>query len=361
MNEKLKKNWPLLLFFIIFILPILGRNGIIVILIAIGAYFLWQYTKTGSLANILNKLDSNKSNNKLSNIIDVDKLKNMDKMKRNIIGAVLVVFIIWLFFASIQIVDAGTTGVYSLFGKVRDQELRSGFHLVIPLAKVTRMSIRTEEYTMSIVQGEGQRAGADAITALTKEGLNVDLDMTVLYRLQEEKASDVYRELGLKYDEKIIRPTIRTAIRDIIAQYEAKDIYSEKREEAAGKIKDQLAEDLDERGITVENVLLRNVKLPANLANAIQEKLQAEQEAEKYDFILVREKKEKERKVIEAEGRRDAQRIINESLTTNYLYFLYINELKEREGTIYVPTNPSTGMPLFRELGRWSANVILRP
>ena len=92
--------------------------------------------------------------------------------------------------------------------------------------------------------------------------------------------------------------------------------------------------------------------LPANLSQAIQEKLQAEQEAEKYDFILDREKKEKERKIIEAEGQRDAQKIINESLTTNYLYYLYISDLKSREGTIYVPTNPSTGMPLFRDLGR---------
>ena len=101
-----------------------------------------------------------------------------------------------------------------------------------------------------------------------------------------------------------------------------------------------------------QKVLLRNVALPANLANAIQEKLQAEQEAEKYDFILDREKKEKERKIIEAEGQRDSQQIINQSLTQNYLYYLYIKDLKDRQGTIYVPTSPSTGMPLFRELGK---------
>ena len=293
-----------------------------------------------------------------SKIIDIDlddrKRKNMDmdKTKKIVISAVIAVFGLWLFFASIQVVDAGETGVYSLFGKVRDAELRSGFHLVIPLAKVTRMSIRTEEYTMSITQDEGRRNAADAITTLTKEGLSVDLDMTVLYSLIEEKASDIYREVGLTYDEKIIRPTIRTAIRDIIAQYEAKDIYSAKREEAAIKIQDQLTAGLEPRGIRVEDVLLRNVVLPPNLANAIQEKLQAEQEAEKYDFILTREKKEKERKIIEAEGPRDAQRTINESLTTNYLNYLYIRELKDREGTIYVPVNPASGMPLFQNVGR---------
>jgi len=170
--------------------------------------------------------------------------------------------------------------------------------------------------------------------------------------LQEEKASDIYKDVGLSYDEKIIRPTIRTSIRDIIAQYEAKDIYSEKREEAAQRIQESLKDALESRGVIVEKVLLRNVALPANLANAIQEKLQAEQEAEKYDFILAREKKEKERKIIEAEGQRDSQQIINQSLTQNYLYYLYIKDLKDRQGTIYVPTNPSTGMPLFRELGK---------
>ncbi|MCK5061494.1 prohibitin family protein [Candidatus Parcubacteria bacterium] len=350
MIDKLKKNWPLILFAIVFFGPMLGKDLIAILIIIAAIFFIFK--RVGNL-NIKNINLSNLSKLKnMANPIDIEKLAKEKKFKHAFLTIVLLFFVVWLFFASIQIVDAGETGVYSLFGKVKDQELSSGFHLVIPLAKVTRMSIRTEEYTMSIVQGEGQRYGSDVITALTKEGLNVDLDMTVLYSLQEEKASDVYRELGLTYDEKIIRPTIRTSIRDIIAQYEAKDIYSEKREEAAGEIQEQLANELNERGINIESVLLRNVVLPPNLAKAIQEKLEAEQEAEKYDFILAKEKKEKERRVIEAEGRRDSQRIINESLSTNYLYFLYINELKDREGTIYVPTNPSTGMPLFRELGR---------
>jgi len=288
----------------------------------------------------------------MTTIIDLDKIKFAKKGRKAVLAAIIAILLLWLFFASIVIVDAGETGVYSLFGKVKDRELSSGFHLVIPLARVTKMSIRTEEYTMSIMTAEGKKTGNDSIAALTKEGLSVDLDMTVLYHLNEQKASDVYKNVGLNYEEKIIRPAIRTAIRDAIAQYEAKDIYSEKRQEAAQKIFDSLKVDLENRGIAIEDVLLRNVALPANLANSIQEKLQAEQESEKYDFLLTREAKEKERKIIEAEGQREAQKIINQSLTQNYLYYLYIKELKEREGTIYVPTNPSTGMPLFRELGK---------
>jgi len=346
MNPKdIFKNIPLLLFVIFFLTGIFGGKIVPVLIIVAALYFIIK-----EIIPSFKKMEGRAKN--MTKTIDLDSVEAIKKVKKFLFGGLAAVLLAWLFFASVQIVDAGETGVYSLFGKVKDNELRSGFHLVIPLAKVTRMSIRTEEYTMSITQGEGQRYGADAITSLTKEGLSVDLDMTVLYRLQEEKASDVYRELGEEYDEKIIRPTIRTAIRDVIAQYEAKDIYSEKREEAALQIQEQLAVTLVERGITVENVLLRNVALPSNLANAIQEKLQAEQEAQKYDFILEKEKKEKERKIIEAEGQRDAQKIINESLSTNYLYYLYISDLKNREGTIYVPTNPDTGMPMFRELGR---------
>lgn len=345
-KEKFLNNLPLVIFFLLFIGPMLGRAGFFVLIAIIAIYFIFKNI------NLKERARSALNNNNMSKTIDLDSLGSAKKIKQTLATIIILFFGFWLFFASIVIVDAGETGVYSLFGKVRDKELSSGFHLVIPLAKVTKMSIRTEEYTMSNTQGEGQRYGTDAITSLTKEGLSVNLDMTVLYHLQEDKASDIYREVNINYDEKIIRPTIRTVIRDVIAQYEAKDIYSEKREEAANKIRENLAEDLRERGIVTENVLLRNVVLPPNLANSIQEKLQAEQEAEKYDFILLREQKEKERKKIDAEGQRDAQSIINESLTTNYLYYLYISDLKSREGTIYVPTNPSTGMPLFRDLGR---------
>ena len=335
MDNKLLKNWPLLIVALFFLLPILGKVTWLIVFLFIIFYIINNFKKKN-----------------MDSAIDINELAFKQNAKKIITTIVLAVLVLWLFFASIIIVDAGETGVYSLFGKVKNEELSSGFHLVIPLAKVTKMSIRTEEYTMSITQGEGKKSVADAITSLTKEGLSVDLDMTVLFHLQEEKASDIYKDVGLSYDEKIIRPTIRTSIRDIIAQYEAKDIYSEKRKEAAQRIQESLKDAMESRGVIVEKVLLRNVALPANLANAIQEKLQAEQEAEKYDFILDREKKEKERKIIEAEGQRDSQQIINQSLSQNYLYYLYIKDLKDREGTIYVPTNPSTGMPLFRELGR---------
>lgn len=347
MDKKFLKNLPLIIFLLVLFLPSLlkGLGGAASIIIILLILIFLIYKK-------FENFDFNKTKSaSTGGVIDLDKLNFMKHTKKSITLGVILIFAIWLFFASVQVIEAGSTGVYSLFGKVRDNELSSGIHLVLPLAKVTRMSIRTEEYTMSIAKGEGQKYEADAITSLTKEGLSVDLDMTVLYRLEEDKASDVYKKVGLNYVEKIIRPMIRTSIRDVIADYEAKDIYSDKREEASLNIKDNLKKALEPMGIIIEDVLLRNVALPKDLANSIQVKLQAEQEAQRYDFVLDKEKKEKERKIIEAEGQRESQKIINESLTTNYLYYLYVNGLKDRKGTIYVPTGTNTGVPLFRNLG----------
>jgi len=303
---------------------------------------------------LINKVEqySNKNANiKTASYTDTsnNKFMNMNNVKGKIFWAIGAFIVIVILFNIFVVIPVGTTGVRTLFGKVKDKEISSGLHVINPLEHIERMSIRTEEYTMSGVHGEGQKAGADQISALTNEGLPVDLDITVFYHLNESKASDVYKELGLNYQEKIIRPEIRSIIREIIAQYNAKDVYSEKRAEVSQKIQERMIESIEPRGIAIEQVLLRNVTLPAKLSSSIQEKLQAEQDAQKYDFILEKEKKEADRKRIEAEGQRDAQIIISESLTPKYLQYTYIKELKDREGTIYVPTG-GDGLPLFKSV-----------
>ncbi len=269
-------------------------------------------------------------------------------LKKKIVWGVVVIAIGVFLFHSISIVPAGVTGVEQVFGKVYDDELASGFHLINPLASVTKMSIRTEQYTMSIAPTEGQVRGDDSITSLTKEGLDVNIDFTALYRLEEDRAAEIYREVGLDYVGKLIRPEIRGVIRDVVSQYEAKDLYSEKRQEASMQMELLLKDRLEGRGIVIEQAVIRNVQLPASLAKAIQEKLAAEQESQRYDFVLQKEQKEADRKRIEAEGQRDAQKIIDESLSTEYLNYMYIRELKDRQGTIYVPTNPANGLPMFK-------------
>lgn len=281
----------------------------------------------------------------------MDIIDPKKKKFKIIAGVILLVLIVIPFLSSFWVtISAGHVGVQSFFGRVYDDELSSGFHFKNPLVEVIPMSVRTQEYTMSKTRGEGARYSEDSITALTKEGLEVDLDMTILFHLKSSNASDVYRDLGINYVENVIRPAIRSTIREKIANYEAKTLYSEKREEARKQIFDNLQSMLEPRGVELEGVLLRNVKLPSGLAQSIEEKLQAEQESEKYDFLLEKEKKEAERKRIEAEGQRDAQQIINQGLTNQYLKYQYIKNLEGREGTIYVPTSPNNGVPLFRGL-----------
>ena len=318
--------------------------------ICVGLMFLFFKNK-----NILKKFENFNSFkiNNMGETINVSRdsfssaVGGVKKISLIIIG---VIILIWIISSMVTIIGAGETGVYSLFGKVSDQELKSGFHLINPLAKVQKMSIRTEQYTMSIAPSEGQVKGDDSIKSLTKEGLDVDVDFTSLYRLDEDRAAEVYREVGVNYVDKIIRPEIRGVIRDIVSQYEAKELYSEKRQEASIRMADLLKERIEKRGIIIEQAVIRNIQLPASLAKAIQEKLSSEQEAQRYDFVLDKEKKEAERKRIEAEGQRDSQKIINESLSSEYLNYLYINQLKDRAGTIYVPIDPGSGMPIFKNI-----------
>lgn len=355
LNKNIDSKYlaPVLLFLIVG-LPVIfgffGTKGFFILALIILLSFRKKLFKNFDFVNFLTNL-SNKNNmaNQIPNVGDYSRqLGGTWKIVKIIIIVILTIWIVSLF---VVIIGAGETGVYTLFGKVRDQELSSGFHLVNPLAKIQKMNIRTEQYTMSVTANEGQKTGNDTISALTKEGLDVNIDFTALYHLDEPKASDIYREVGLDYVDKIIRPEIRGIIRNVVSQYEAKELYSEKRQEASGRIFSDLKEKLDPRGVIVEEAVIRNVGLPASLAKAIQDKLAAEQEAQRYDFVLDKEKKEAERKRIEAEGQRDAQKIINESLSDEYLNYLYIKELKDRQGTIYVPVNPSSGMPLFKGIG----------
>lgn len=351
----------IIIIFIIFTLLGLIRSNIFsIIFLLFILYIFFKFIKSLSLATNppfgkWQEFIKKSSRANQQNVYDADsmggKFKHMLEFPKKIAGALITAVVLLLLLTQmIIIIPAGETGVYHLFGKVRDTEISSGLHLVNPFARITRMSIRTEEYTMSSVRSEGKVQGDDSIKALTKEGLNISLDLTVLYHLEEEKASNVYKDIGINFAQIIIRPEIRATIREIVATYNAVDIYAEKRSELTQEIQKRLEKVINPRGIIVESVLLRNVTLPAGLTQSIEEKLQADQDAQRMDFVLDKEKKEAERKRIQAQGQRDAQKIINESLTDKYLNYLYINELKDREGTIYVPLNPSTGLPMFKNI-----------
>ncbi len=226
-------------------------------------------------------------------------------------------------------IDAGEVGVKSLFGKIDPNVLGSGLHFVNPLVDIKHIDVRTQNYTMSGVHDEGDKSGDDAIRVLTSDGLEVIIDLTVLYRVQAGIAPKLVRETGLDFRDKIVRPVTRTKIRDNAVYYTAIDLYSLKRDEFQNRIYKTIEENFRSRGLELEQLLVRNITLPNKVKAAIEEKINAEQEAQKMQFVLQKETQEAERKRVEAQGIADYQRIINTGLTDNQLQYEQIKAMKE--------------------------------
>jgi regulator of protease activity HflC (stomatin/prohibitin superfamily) len=236
--------------------------------------------------------------------------------------------VIAIILSAVVQVGAGEVGVQTLFGSVQGGVLHSGLNFVNPLVEVEKMDIRTQSYTMSTAQDEGNLKGDDAISALSMDGLTIKLDVTVWYRLNDDDAPQVYRTIGIDYVDKIVRPAIRTALRDVSVLYSATDIYSNKRDEFVVGVTKDIEEAFKGRGIILERVLLRNVELPEKVRSAIDEKIASEQKAQQMVYVLQKEKQEAERKKIEAQGISDYNRIVSQSITDQVL------QLKGIEATL---------------------------
>ena len=219
------------------------------------------------------------------------------------IGAVLLMIIL---IKSVTIIPAGYVGVKDFFGKVASETLSAGIHLVNPLLRVHKMSVRTQELT-------------EEARVPSKEGLSVNLDITLLFSLNAQKAAEVYKTMGLNYMGIVVIPQFKSVVRGATANYEAKALYTAGREAISNEMVTQLKPILEERGIIVEMVLLRSVTLPAILSTAIEKKLEAEQQAEQMKFVLDKEGQEAERKRVEAKGIADFQRIVTSGLTPDFL------------------------------------------
>jgi regulator of protease activity HflC (stomatin/prohibitin superfamily) len=248
-----------------------------------------------------------------------------------IIGGIFI--LIGILISCIIQIEAGEIGVKKLFGKVQNDVLPSGLHFINPLLDVEEMDVRTQNYTMSGVHDEGEKSGDDAIRALTADGLEVVIDLTVLYRLLPTDAPRLVRETGLDYTSKVVRPITRTKIRDNAVYYEAVALYSSKRDEFQARIFKSIEADFKSRGLVLEQLLVRNITLPAMVKTAIEQKITAEQDAQKMQFVLQKERQEAERKRVEAQGISDYQRIINESLTDRQLQYEQIKAMKDLAGS----------------------------
>jgi regulator of protease activity HflC (stomatin/prohibitin superfamily) len=247
-------------------------------------------------------------------------------------------------------VDAGNVGVKKLFGQVQNDVLGSGLHFINPLLEIEQMDVKTQNYTMSGVHDEGARVGDDAIRVLTSDGLEVTMDLTVLYKVLPSEAPEILRETGLDYTDKIVRPLTRTKIRDNAVYYEAIALYSTKRDEFQLRIFNSIDGDFKKRGLVLEQILIRNITLPQSVKTTIEQKISAEQEAQKMQFVLQKERQEAERKRVEAQGIADYQHIISESLTDKQLQYEQIKAMKE------LAQSPNSKMII---LGKGSTPIIL--
>jgi regulator of protease activity HflC (stomatin/prohibitin superfamily) len=244
------------------------------------------------------------------------------------VGAVITI-VIGLMSSMFKQIDAGKVGVQSLYGNVQPDILESGLHVINPLLDITDFDIQTQNYTMSAIHGEGAQEGDDAIRVLSNDGLEVVIDLTVLYRVSPTESPKIFKQIGVDYIDKIVRPVTRTRIRDNAVYYDAVALYSTKRNEFQQRIYKSIEDDFKSRGLVLEQLLIRNINLPASVKLSIESKINAEQDAQKMTFVLQKEKQEAERKRVEAQGIADYQRIISLGLTDKQLQYEQIKAQKE--------------------------------
>lgn len=228
-----------------------------------------------------------------------------------------------------KVVDAGEVGVKTIFGKVDKDVLYSGLNIINPIAEVTTFDVKTQNYTMSGINDEGMKSGDDAIRVLSADGLEVVIDLSVLFRVKASEAPVILKEIGTDYLDKIVRPIARTAIRDNAVSYDAVALFSSKRDEFQNKIFNTINKSFTKRGLELEQLLVRNITLPASVKTTIESKINAEQDAQKMTFVLQKERQEAERKRVEAQGIADYQKILSTGLSDRQLQYESILAQKE--------------------------------
>jgi len=252
---------------------------------------------------------------------------------------VLAFVIVILLLSSVTRVGTGHVGVLTLFGKVQPGEpLGEGLHLINPLKTNNELSVQTQTLK-------------ESASVPSSEGLMMALDTSLIYHLNPNSAAEVFQKIGADYENVVVEPTLRSAIREATASHTANALYTGEREMVAKQIYDQVSSQLKERGLTVENVLLRDIQLPATLKSAIEAKQQAEQESLAMNFRLQKETQEAQRKRIEAAGVRDFQQIVAQGITPSLLEWKGIeateNLAKSPNSKVVVIGNNKNGLPLI--------------
>ena len=249
--------------------------------------------------------------------------------------------------SSVKQIEPGYVGVQKLFGKVNNNILESGLNVINPLVEVETFDVRTQNYTMTGVHDEGDKSGDDAIRVLSADGLEVVIDLTVLYKVVPNDAPRILKEIGTDYRNTIVRPICRTKIRDNAVYYDAVALYSTKRDEFQSRIFKTIEADFKNRGLILEQLLVRNITLPESVKAAIESKINAEQEAQKMTFILQKETQEAERKRVEAQGIADYQKILSTGLSDKQLQYEMIKAIATSPNAKLIIMDSKKGSPII--------------
>ena len=215
------------------------------------------------------------------------------------------------------VIKEGEVGVKRKLGKYSDKPYDEGLKVFNPLTtRVVKVSTQTNNMEVKL-----------AIPS--KEGLNIRSEVSILYNVIPNETPKLLREIGPGFERNVILPVFRSAVSDVSSRFYAKDMHTGQRAKIEVDIRDQMMTLLDGKGIQIEAVLLKSIQMPPSLATAIEEKLEAEQQAQRMEFVLQEARQEAERKAIEATGVRDAQKIIAEGLDKNILQFKSIEAFLE--------------------------------
>ena len=270
----------------------------------------------------------------------MNSIPGFPAFKSKFLRVVGLIVLLILLFASTTSIPTGNVGVLTLFGRVTGDVLGEGIHLINPLKSVQKLSVQTQSVK-------------ESANVPSNEGLILALDTSLLFRLDRNKAAEVYQTVGDNYVEKIVEPTLRSTIRGSTSSHTANALYTNARDLVQQQIQEELTKELARRGLIVEAVLLRDVQLPAMLKSSIEAKQQAEQDALRMNFILQKEKQEAERKRIEAQGIADFQKIVAQGISPQLLEWKGI-EATEKLATsnnakVVIVGNPKNGLPLVLE------------
>lgn len=271
---------------------------------------------------------------------------SIQQLKQIGVPALLGIAVVFAVLSAITTVSSGAVGVQVVFGKVdTDGYLSEGLHFKNPFSEIHQMSVRTQTYTMSATSDEGQKKGDDALEVISSDGLTLKIEVSVPYKLIPSAAATIYQKFGEEYESSVVRPSIRSAMREAFSKYSAQEAYGTKREEAKHLALEKLRGTIEElvakagykgAAIDAEQALIRDIQLPASVKSSIEAKISAQQDAERMDFVIQKETKEAERKRVEAAGIRDFQAIVTTGITQTLL------EWKGIEATEKLASSPNS-------------------